>query len=117
MINEKLQKEKKKGIGDVMEIPAVKNIIRDMEALHLAKKGLNSRIKQVQNQFMLDIYCDDYNGKINVKYDEHACIVPKRTLELLQRAQDLQSLGNSQAAKKIWDKVMAEYGVGQVPEM
>lgn len=117
MINDKLQKQKKNEVGDVNEIPEVKKIVKEVQAFSLAKKQLDAKIRQIQNQFMLEIYHDDYTGRINIKYNENTCIVPKKTLSLLQRAQDLQSLGNSQTAKKIWDLVMKEYDVGQVPEM
>jgi hypothetical protein len=117
MINDKLQKQRKNEIGNVNEIPEVKKIVKEVQELGLAKKRLDAKIKQIQNQFMLDIYHDDYAGRTSVKYDDNSCIVPKKTIALLQRAQDLQSLGNTHAAKKIWDSVMKEYDVGQVPEM
>jgi hypothetical protein len=117
MINEKLQAKKEKELGNVNEIPEVKQLISNIREVNVLIKKMHDEIKRVNNKYMLDIYWNGDSDRVSVHYESHNCIVPKKTIDLLQMAQTQQSLGNSRAAKKIWDKVMQEYEIGQMPSL
>jgi hypothetical protein len=116
MINEKLHKARRRELGSVKNVPAIKSIINEIKAFKHLEHKINKKIKALENRYMIEVSTGEYSGgKITIRTNESSCIVPRHTIDDLQRAQDFQSLGNAPAAKKIWDSVIKEYGLCKMP--
>jgi len=106
LINRKLQKEKEKMLSSHIKDTQLKKLENDyLEAEKLMKQVKEKLDKRKEE---LDLEWDGYDNKYKIIVK---CRISKEDYELLQKAQDLYSIGKQKDAQDIWGNMIIKHNL------